>query len=32
MEVENFAKGDRFGFPCFSLAWNIAEEPFIKNI
>ena len=29
---ENFAKGDRFGFfPAFSLAWNIAEEPFIKK-
>ena len=29
---ENFAKGDRFCFfPAFSLAWNIAEEPFIKK-
>lgn len=29
---ENFAKGHRFGFfPAYSLAWNIAEEPFIKK-
>lgn len=29
---ENFAKGHRFGFfPAFSLAWNIAEEKFIKD-
>lgn len=29
---ENFADGHRFGFfPAFSLAWNIAEEQFIKK-
>ena len=29
---ENFAKGHRFGFfPAYSLAWNIAEESFIKK-
>ena len=29
---ETFAKVYRFGFfPAFSLAWNIAEEPFIKK-
>jgi TonB-linked SusC/RagA family outer membrane protein len=29
---ENFAVGHQFGFfPAFSGAWNIAEEPFIKN-
>ena len=29
---ENFAAGNRFGFfPAYSLAWNIAEEPFIKK-
>ncbi len=29
---ENFAKDNRFGFfPAFSVAWNIAEEPFIKK-
>ena len=29
---ENFADGHRFGFfPAFSLAWNIAEETFIKK-
>lgn len=29
---ENFADGHRFGFfPAFSLAWNIAEEKFIKK-
>lgn len=29
---ENFADGHRFGFfPAFSLAWNIAEEKYIKN-
>ena len=29
---ENFAAGNRFGFfPAFSVAWNIAEEPFIKK-
>lgn len=29
---ENFAPGHQFGFfPAFSLAWNIAEEPFIKK-
>ena len=30
--TENFPKGHRFGFfPAFSLAWNIAEEKFIKK-
>lgn len=29
---ENFADGHRFGFfPAVSAAWNVAEEPFIKN-
>lgn len=29
---ENFADGHQFGFfPAFSTAWNIAEEPIIKN-
>ena len=29
---ENFADGHRFGFfPAFSVAWNVAEEPFIKK-
>ena len=29
---ENFADGHRFGFfPAFSLAWNVAEEKFIKK-
>lgn len=29
---ENFANGHQFGFfPAFSLAWNVAEEPFIKK-
>lgn len=29
---ENFAPGHQFGFfPAYSAAWNIAEEPFIKN-
>lgn len=29
---ENFAPGHQFGFfPAFSMAWNIAEEPFIKK-
>lgn len=29
---ENFAPGHQFGFfPAFSLAWNVAEEPFIKK-
>lgn len=29
---ENFAVGHQYGFfPAFSTAWNIAEEPFIKN-
>ncbi len=29
---ENFAKDNRFGFfPAFSVAWNIAEEAFIKK-
>jgi TonB-linked SusC/RagA family outer membrane protein len=29
---ENFASGHQFGFfPAFSLAWNVAEEAFIKN-
>lgn len=29
---ENFAPGHQFGFfPAYSVAWNIAEEPFIKN-
>ena len=29
---ENFAKGHQFGFfPAYSVAWNIAEEPFVKN-
>lgn len=29
---ENFAVGNQFGFfPAFSMAWNIAEEPFIQN-
>lgn len=29
---ENFADGHRFGFfPAFSLAWNVAEETFIKE-
>lgn len=30
---ENFADGHRFGFfPAFSVAWNVAEEPWIKKI
>lgn len=29
---ENFAKGHQFGFfPAYSAAWNIAEEPFVKD-
>ena len=29
---ENFATGHQFGFfPAYSVAWNIAEEPIIKN-
>lgn len=29
---ENFAPGEQYGFfPAFSVAWNIAEEPIIKN-
>jgi TonB-linked SusC/RagA family outer membrane protein len=29
---ENFAKGHRFGFfPAYSLAWNVAEEKFIRD-
>ncbi len=29
---ENFAKDNRFGFfPAFSVAWNVAEEAFIKK-
>ena len=29
---ENFANHHRFGFfPAFSLAWNVAEEPFVKK-
>ncbi len=29
---ENFAPGNQFGFfPAFSLAWNVAEEKFIKD-
>ncbi len=29
---ENFAPGHQYGFfPAFSLAWNVAEEPFIKK-
>lgn len=29
---ENFAVGHQYGFfPAYSLAWNIAEEPFVKN-
>lgn len=29
---ENFAPGNQYGyFPAFSLAWNVAEEPFIKD-
>lgn len=29
---ENFATGKQYGFfPAFSVAWNLAEEPFIKN-
>ena len=29
---ENFAPGHQFGFfPAFSLAWNVAEEPFVKQ-
>ncbi len=29
---ENFADGHRFGFfPAFSLAWNVAEEKFVKK-
>ncbi|GCB36477.1 SusC/RagA family TonB-linked outer membrane protein [Bacteroides faecalis] len=29
---ENFAPGHQFGFfPAFSVAWNVAEEPFVKN-
>jgi TonB-linked SusC/RagA family outer membrane protein len=29
---ENFAKGHQFGFfPAFSIAWNIAEESFLKE-
>ena len=29
---ENFATGHQFGFfPAYSAAWNIAEEPWIKN-
>ncbi len=29
---ENFHRDNRFGFfPAFSAAWNVAEEPFLKN-
>jgi TonB-linked SusC/RagA family outer membrane protein len=29
---ENFATGEQYGFfPAYSFAWNISEEPFIKN-
>jgi TonB-linked SusC/RagA family outer membrane protein len=29
---ENFATGHQFGFfPAYSFAWNISEEPFVKN-
>lgn len=29
---ENFAAGHQFGFfPAYSVAWNIAEEPFVKK-
>jgi len=29
---ENFATGEQYGFfPAFSLAWNIGEEPILKN-
>ena len=29
---ENFAKGHRFGFfPAFSVAWNVANEPWLKD-
>jgi len=29
---ENFATGHQFGFfPAYSLAWNVAEEPIVKN-
>lgn len=29
---ENFAKGHQFGFfPAFSVAWNVADENFLKN-
>jgi TonB-linked SusC/RagA family outer membrane protein len=29
---ENFAKGHQFGFfPAFSVAWNIADEAFLRN-
>jgi TonB-linked SusC/RagA family outer membrane protein len=29
---ENFATGHQYGFfPAFSLAWNISEEPLVKN-
>ena len=29
---ENFADGHRFGFfPAFSVAWNVAEEKYIKK-
>ncbi|MGN0069818.1 MAG: SusC/RagA family TonB-linked outer membrane protein [Prevotella sp.] len=30
---ENFADGHRWGFfPAYSLAWNVAEEPFVQKI
>jgi TonB-linked SusC/RagA family outer membrane protein len=29
---ENFATGQQFGFfPAYSFAWNLSEEPFVKN-
>lgn len=29
---ENFARGHQYGFfPAFSFAWNVSEEPFIKD-
>jgi TonB-linked SusC/RagA family outer membrane protein len=29
---ENFASGSQYGFfPAYSFAWNISEEPFVKN-
>lgn len=30
---ENFAPNHQFGFfPAYSAAWNVAEEPFVKNV